>query len=240
MSNPALDARRLYARSYQGVLSTLSLEHPGYPFGSVVTFAPDASGVPVILISSIAEHTRNADADARVSLTLTQGGDDVQAEGRITLVADAQRVPPADETDLAARYFRRFPHARNYRRAHDFSFYRLLPRRVRYIGGFGRIHWLETAEVCTPSPFSASEEGGMTAHMNDDHADAIRAYCRLAGASVNGETPELAAIDGEGFDIRLGKRLLRMDFDQPVSTPKDVRLAMVALVKRAREAGAMA
>jgi hypothetical protein len=228
------EARQLYAQSLQGILSTLSLNVAGYPFGSVATFAPDREGRPVMLISAIAEHTKNIRADSRVSLTLIEGGDDIQAAGRLTLIGDAAPVVYEQTNDVAARYFRRFPHATAYRRAHDFSFYRIEPVRVRYIGGFGRIHWLEPEALCPVNPFDEETEAFMTEHMNSGHAGAMRDYCALFGVNPGSETPRLAGIDGEGFDLVIGKRLLRVGFDQPVAAVEEVRAAMVALARRAR------
>ena len=232
----AQQALGLYSRRHQGILSTLSQSMPGYPFGSVVTFAPDRSNRPLILISEIAEHTRNIKADRRVSLTLTEGGDDSQAEARLTLVGNASPVAEAEVDDAAARYYRRFPHAAGYHRAHDFSFYRIEPLRGRYIGGFGSIHWVDGAALSLRNPFSETDEAGMIEHMNRDHADAMLAYCRLFGIEPGGETPRMSAIDAAGFDLMLGHRLARIAFEAPVQTPVDVRKAMVALVQRARGA----
>jgi putative heme iron utilization protein len=236
-NEPARLGRALYARSHQGILSTLSVELGGHPFGSVVTFATDRQGHPLMLISSIAEHTRNIDADARVALTLTEPGDDAQALGRLTLVGRAEVVLEGAE-DAAARFYARFPHAAEYHRAHDFLLYRINVSRVRYIGGFGRIHWLETGDLCRPIPFSAAQEKYMVEHMNDDHADAMRGYCRMLGIDLQGAMPRMAAIDAEGFDMMLGRRLVRLDFDEPTTTPDEVRKAMVALVRRSREMAA--
>jgi heme iron utilization protein len=233
----ARNARRLYARSTQGILSTLSLELPGYPFGSVITFAADRMNRPVILISDLAQHTKNIKADARVSLTVIEGGDDIQASGRLTIVSNAAKVED-DIEDVAERYYRRFPHAIDYHSAHDFAFYRLEPVKARYIGGFGRIHWVGAEALCLRNPFDAAAERGMVAHMNADHADAVRDYCRLQGVATDGQAPQLSAIDAEGFDVMLDKRLLRIDFDTPVAAPGDVRKAMVELARRARAAAA--
>lgn len=234
----ARKARALYVCSHQGALATLSLGSTGYPFGSVVTLAPDALGRPILLMSTIAEHTRNIEADPRVSLMLIENGDDAQESGRLTLLGSARRVAAADEPSVSDRYFRRFPHARNYARAHDFSFYTLEPLRLRYIGGFG--HWLEPSQVCRPNPFTDSSEAGMVEHMNRDHAAALLDYCRLFGVELRGATPRLSGVDGDGFDLMLGKRLVRIEFDQPVSTVDQVRKAMVELVMRAREIGVKA
>lgn len=231
----ASKARALYSRSYQGVLSTISLEVAGFPFGSVASFTPDSSGRPIMQISRIAQHTRNIEADPRVSLILTEGGDDAQENGRLTLLGHARRVASADEPAVADRFFGRFPHAIEYRRAHDFNFYVIEPIRIRFIGGFGQIHWLEPSAVCRQNPFASQAEKGMISHMNRDHAAALRDYCRIFDVDTGSDTPRLSGIDGEGFDLMLGKRLVRIDFDAPVSSADEVRKAMVALVMCARE-----
>src|SRR4051794_35694021 len=64
-------ARTLVAGSNRGVLSTLALDPAGYPFGSVATYAIDGDGRPIVFVSTMAEHTRNAAADARASLIVT-------------------------------------------------------------------------------------------------------------------------------------------------------------------------
>lgn len=236
MSNRTADAaHELYAASHQGILSTLSLELAGYPFGSVVSFAPDRAGLPVLLISSIAEHTRNLQADPRCSLIVTEPGDDGQALGRLTLVGDAEPVT-TDGEDVAARYYARFPQAAGYHRTHDFAFWRLRPRKLRYIGGFGRIHWLDTATVCRANPFDPAQEARMVAHMNADHADAMRDYCRLYGIDPGSAQPRMSAIDADGCDLMLDRRLLRIGFEAPATTPDAVRKALVDLARRARAA----
>lgn len=235
----AREARALYARSLQGILSTLSLEIAGYPFGSVITFVPDRRNRPVILISDLAQHTKNIKADARVSLTLIEGGDDIQASGRVTIVGNAVKVE--DEVDdVAERFYRRFPHAIDYHRAHDFAFYRIEPVKARYIGGFGKIHWVGSDAIARPNPFEALAETGMIEHMNADHADAMRDYCRLFGFDPGATVPRMSAVDGEGFDLMLCKRLLRIDFETPVASTGEVRAAMVALARRARTPSAPA
>ena len=78
-------ARQLFLQESFGVLSTISVDLPGYPFGSVTPYCADEQGRPVLYISHIAQHTRNILADSRVSLTvfeMTRGVTDVQAQGR--------------------------------------------------------------------------------------------------------------------------------------------------------------
>lgn len=232
----AREARALYARRPEGVLSTISLDVPGYPFGSIVPYASDAQGRPVILISGIAQHTKNILADHRVSLTLAEDADDAQAAGRVTILGDARAVPAEEVEAVKARYERRFPASAAYHQQHDFAFFRIEPVRVRYIGGFGRIHWVEADAFCRANPFAGASETGMVEHMNDDHVDAMRDYCRLYHFRCEDrDTPKVAGIDAEGFELRVGKRLLRIEFETPAKDAKDVRMAMVALARRARE-----
>src|ERR1700747_1279315 len=88
-------ARELFLQESFGVLSTISVDLPGYPFGSVTPYCADEQGRPVIYISYIAQHTKNIVADSRVSLTVfeaQQGATDIQAQGRVTLIGDARPV----------------------------------------------------------------------------------------------------------------------------------------------------
>jgi hypothetical protein len=226
-------ARQLLLRELHGVLSTHSVELPGYPFGSLVPYCLDRQGWPVILISRIAQHTKNIDANSKVALTVAEPGtEDVQAGARLTIVGDAEPVG-FDGEDSAERYYRYFPHARGYHRTHDFSFYHIRPVRSRYIGGFGEIHWLSNEALVLANPFTAEAEAGMLEHMNRDHQDAIRHYCERSQVAVPTDAvPAMAGIDGEGFHVRVDDRLIRIAFDQPATTPPEVRAALVAMARR--------
>src|SRR6476646_893255 len=142
-------ARELLCGNSFGVLSTISLDVPGYPFGSVTPYCLDENGQLIIYISNIAQHTRNIMADPRLSLTVVEDADsdDVQARGRVTCIANGRQVDESPENaGVSARYFRYFPSSRQYDRTHDFTFFRLELVRIRFIGGFGQIFWLDPAE----------------------------------------------------------------------------------------------
>ncbi len=219
-------ARRLLLESSFGVLSTVSLDLPGYPFGSVTPYCTDRMCRPIIYISHIAQHTKNIVADSRVSLTVIEKStsDDVQAQGRVTCIADAKQIETGNE-DVRERYFRYFPAARQYERTHGFTFFRLDPVRIRFIGGFGRIFWVEPEEFMTPNPFSPVEEARIVQHMNKDHTDALD---RCAG----GGPAEMAGIDAEGFDILKAGRKVRIPFAVPVTNMEDARKALVEMARR--------
>lgn len=233
MASPVHTAARcLLLTSYRGILSTLSADTPGYPFGSVVNYCLNRDGLPIILISRIAQHTRNIQADPRISLIVhEEDKDDIQSAARLTCLADTTILADYDE-DSALRYYGFFPEGRKYHDELEFDFYRLDPVRARYIGGFGEIHWIPTEQLIRANPFDHDEESSMVRHMNADHRDAMTRYCEAADiASDPSEPPAMAGVDGEGFDLRLGHRIIRFTFDEPVTTSTQVREKLVAMAK---------
>lgn len=228
----AKHARELLLKEYRGMLATHSQKMPGFPFGSVVPYCLDADGKPLLLISRIAQHTRNLRADCRCSLLVGErDAADIQAAGRLTLLAEArQLVEEATIEAAAARYYRYFPQSRDFHRIHDFDFWALEPVRWRFIGGFGAIHWLD--DISRANPFAGEPEAGMLAHMNADHAAAIAHYLALAG--LDGDAgAEMVGLDAEGFHLRSGARLHWLPFPTSCNSPQEVRQALVRLARAA-------
>src|SRR6266850_4030609 len=220
-------ARRLFLQQSFGVLSTISLDVPGYPFGSVTPYCADRQCRPVIYISRIAQHTRNMLADSRVSLTVfdsSSDSDDVQARGRLTCIADARPLGEEEE-DVRERYFRYFPSARQYADTHDFEFFWLDLVRLRFIGGFGQIYWVGPSDFMVANPFSAAQESRIIQHMNDDHRDALIHY-------AGGKSAVMIGIDGEGFDVLQSGKKVRFEFETSVRNMEEARQALVTMAKR--------
>ncbi|CAM3288170.1 heme iron utilization protein [Pseudomonas floridensis] len=222
------NARHLLLKEYRAVLSTHSKSMPGYPFGSVVPFCLDDLGCPLVLISRIAQHTHNLTLDPKCSLLVGErGAEDVQAVGRVTVLAQARKLDDGDAIEAAARrYYRFFPESQSYHTAHDFDFWVLAPVRYRYIGGFGAIHWLD--DVALANPFAGKVETGMVEHMNQDHAKAIAHYVELSGLPRT-EPAQLVGIDSEGMHLRIAQSLYWLAFSGPCNTPTQVREALVQL-----------
>jgi putative heme iron utilization protein len=232
MSTNGDEARRFTRGQRSGVLSTLSRRIEGYPFGSVSPFILDHAGRPVILISEIAEHTKNIEADPRVSMIVQPYSPDMQSTGRVTVIGQARRLP--DKDGLGPRYLRYFPQAEAYFGMHDFNFYRVEPVKIRYIGGFGRIHWVEPENYLRADTEALVEaETAILDHMNSDHADTLMLYCQ---ARLDLRVPEarMIGIDPDGFDLRVGDDIARIEFDAPVSDAASARQAFVALAQQCR------
>lgn len=231
MSELGGEARRLARRQHSGVLSTLSRSPQGYPFGSVSPFILDHAGRPVILVSGLAEHTRNLLADARVSLIVQPFAEDMQQTGRVTLLGNAARLE--DKRSVGRRYLRYHPQAQAYLEMADFAFFRIEPLRIRYIGGFGRIHWIEPAAYLVPAGTLVDAEEALLARMNGDHRHDLAACCRQVHG-IDTDEAEMIGLDPDGFDVRAAGRRLRFEFATPCADAEAAHDALMACMRRAR------
>jgi heme iron utilization protein len=235
----AREARQFLFSTRHAILSTLSAKYPGYPFGSVAPFVANHQAEPIILISTIAEHTKNIQANPRVSLLVFEGAEDLQANARLTLIGEAIACDKNDG-DLRARYLRYLPQAANYFDMHDFMFYRIRVDQVRYIAGFGKMGWFEGNQLSADlgSTELAAQESSILSHMNADHGDNLKTYCQHVHGIV-AVNAQMIGIDAEGFDVLcttdLGKEhLLRFSFETPVLNAQDARKALVALAQQCK------
>lgn len=242
-STLAAQARRLIRGRDRAVLAT-ALKSDGWPYGSLVLAACGQDASPLLLLSDLAEHTRNLKADARASLVFeaTEGLDDPLTGTRITALG---RLEKTGDPALLARYVARHPSAETYAGFGDFNLYRMAVERVHLVAGFGVIRWIAGEAVCGPAfaaPALAEAEPGIVAHMNQDHADAIALYATwLAGhGAAAGDGWIMTGIDAEGLDLRRGGAVARIGFEKPVEDSATARAALVALVAEARRHAATA
>jgi hypothetical protein len=220
-------ARRLLRAEHTGLLSTLSDKLGGYPFGTAVSCLTDHEARPLFLISQLAEHTRNIEQDARASLLVHEQSADVQAGERLTLVGDALRLETTAE--LKARYLRYFPAAAQYFEL-DFSFYRIEPVTLRYIGGFGVTRWISPTEILPPPNSMAQQEEELLARFNRNQAGDMQFFCRAYyGTSVSDAA--LVGIDCDGFDILDDGQLLRFDFPDTVLDAEQAEAALLDMTR---------
>lgn len=233
-------ARTLVAAQGTATLCTLALDPAGYPYGSFVTFAMH-EGHPVFLISRIAEHTRNLEGDPRASLLVHESGKaDPLANGRVTLLGRCHKRGRDDArlSQLRSAFLAAHPHASYYVDYADFDFWELELESVRYIGGYGRMSWVEASDflVATPDPLAASAARIMK-HMNEDHADSLLLYARTFTAAQDAESAVMTAVDRYGFEMTVttpaGVGPARLLFDAPLQSAEQARTALVALVRKA-------
>ncbi len=215
--------------------TSLPAEPVGWPYASLVLVAVDHDLSPILLLSDLAEHTKAIKADGRVSLLFdgTAGLDQPLTGPRATVLGRAERT--GDER-LKARFLARHPDAALYAGFKDFSVYRIAIERAHLVGGFGKIRWIDAAELAPPQVSGLAEaEPGIVSHMNEDHADAVQLYAtKLIGLAGSGW--KMTGIDPEGIDLRRGGQVARLEFDAPLLAANEARKVLVALVGKARAA----
>ncbi len=234
-TGPGDVVRNLLRRAETAALATV-LQRGGDqgPYASLVLLACDHAGAPLLLLSDLADHSKNIAADPRVSLLIDGHrpeeepltGARASVQGRAAVIRD-----PA----LLDRFVARHPSAATYAGFGDFQLYRVEPEAAHLVAGFGQIHWLGVGDLdLGPAPAAlAAAEGEIVAHMNEDHADALALIAkRILGLS--GEGWCLTGVDPEGFDLRLGRSLARGSFWKPVRDAESCRVELVRLTKAAR------
>jgi len=228
------DAREVLAGNSHGALSTKSLHLEGHPFGSVVQYCVNDDGHPLIYISTIAQHTINVESDPRCSLLVLNGpGENVQAEARVTISGSLVKLE--GEHAGLARYFRYFPGSETYQEFHDFACYELRPTAVRYIGGFGKIFWIETTEFFQSNPLDMESRNYVINHMNEQHRHNLKDYLHAyLGIEVEIE-PLLIGVDQSGMDIQVGPKTYRVKNTRAILSAQDAHEVLVEMAKVAKE-----
>jgi putative heme iron utilization protein len=238
-------ARRLIRATDRATLAT-GLPAPDgdpWPYASLVLAAVDYDASPLLLISTLAEHTKNLKQDPRASLLFdgTGGLDDPLTGARVTVLGTLQ--PDSDPVRLR-RFVSRHPSASLYVGFKDFSLYRMQVTRAHLVAGFGRIHWIDAnallgleADPGADVSWLREHEPSILEHMNDDHAATIDLYAQNL-LQRDGSGWRLTGVDREGVDLRRGGVVARLDFHTPVKDLDAVRQSFVALAQSAKR-GAM-
>ncbi|MEX0921614.1 MAG: DUF2470 domain-containing protein [Rhodovibrionaceae bacterium] len=239
----AYTARRLLRATETAALATELTEDRGvWPYGSAVLAASDCRGRPLLLLSDLAEHSRNLLANSRASLLIgpqegprDNPGDPLERP-RVTLLGELR---PCPREEAEPRYLRRFPQAALYKDFKDFNFYRLEVARGHLVAGFGRIDWLAAEDLLFErekvAPLAAAE-ADILEHMNADHADALALIAGLFGGGA--ADWRIVGVDPEGVDLVSESNRLRVPFGKAVFDAEACRVELVGLTKRARREAA--
>jgi putative heme iron utilization protein len=241
--DPVAATRAVLRAASTGALATLTPS--GTPFASLVTVATDVDGTPLMLLSTLAVHTRNLDADGRCSLLLVapggEGGDPL-AGARATLEGRAERIA-SDDPGLArarARFLARHPEAEGYAAFADFGVFRLVADTAHLVAGFGRIHAVPATGILVGADSAdafAAAAAEIVGHMNEDHADAVGLYAtRLLGRPP--ADWRVVAVDPDGLDLSDGAgAVVRLPFPVRLEKVMALRGTLKALADAARAAG---
>lgn len=242
--------RTLLAVGRFATLTTTTATGPaeaGFPYGSLVAYSLLADGSPLLCISDLAEHTRNARADSRAGMLLTGQPVDHESDPldrpRASLVG---RLEPYEPTDAeVATHVERHPGAVDYVEFPDFGWWRLSIEAARFVGGFGHMSWVTGGEIAAAvaDPVLADSTDAVD-HMNADHADAVLDIVRRIAGVGEATGARVHSIDRHGLtlyaDLPGASPLatVRVAFpDAPLASPDDIRPAVVALARSARQIG---
>ncbi len=234
-------ARTLVHRARTGTLATLSRRHPGSPFASLMPYALDEAGRPILLISSMAVHTQNLAGDGRASLFVAEPDwpGDPLAAGRLTLMGAVKPVPAGDRSAARAAYLARHANAAYWVDFEDFAFHRLEVDDLYFVGGFAAMDWIDAAtyRAARVDPL-ADVATGILEHMNRDHPDALVTYARGLGGAPEAESATMVAVDRLGFRLRIrsGGRLHaeRIPFPEEVTSADDARRVLIRMLQDLR------
>lgn len=207
---------RLLRQGAAAALGTQSASLEGYPFVSSLPYGLDGACRPLFFISGLAEHTRNLLANPCASLLVLEGEGGRLDQGRATLLGKVLPVALDEETE--ARYLRYRPEAADYLALGDFRFFRMEPERARFIGGFGRMGWLDACPP--PLVLDPRTEAGLL--------DALHEFSP-AGVSVLG-------LDYGGLDLRICGVFRRLPLAPPAL---DIGSLLAVAVDTLRRAAAL-
>lgn len=214
----------------------------GYPFGSTTPYDVLEDGRLIIAISTISQHYRNLEHDARGSLFIAEqrGHFDPQAHARACVIGDFKEVAEEELERIRSSYLTRFPHSAARTLAHDFLYFQCIPKRIRWIGGFGSIHWI-SAENYYKEDFDkvAYQSRGIIEHMNEDHRDAMaELLLHFLDVPCSAEACTLLAANNEGLLIEAKNEEKTQEFFLPfpslASDANSVRVQLIEMLKLAR------
>ena len=234
-------ARTLMHSCRIATLSTHSRKQPGFPFGSLMPYALDKEGRPIFLISTMAMHTQNLQADPRASLFVTEpdaGGNPLGA-ARGTLIGNVVRIPESDLAEARSLYLASYSDSKHWIDFDDFMFYRMNVVDIYFVGGFGVMGWVAASEYSQARPDPLIDHKiDIMHHINADHKDALILLAKRF-ADVEAQDAEMTSVDRLGFHLRLktkdGVRGTRIAFLREVVTPAESREVLVEMVRLARQ-----
>ncbi len=225
----AAQARAVLAGRLHGVLSTLSVEMPGFPFGSVVPYCLGGDGAPLFLLSDLAHHTRNLRKDSHAAFTVyeTDSRDVAQAD-RLTAVG--QVVPVSAGDNAVERYFRYFPRSRGWFEELDFRFFRLVSTRWHFNGGFATARWFGNERILRAALLTSDEEAGEVERVTREQPAVLVHRLKADGIPMDVDDDiRLCGLDAEGMDIAVNSIIHRVAHPSAVTSVAGLRALLASM-----------
>uniref|UniRef100_A0A803MM86 DUF2470 domain-containing protein n=2 Tax=Chenopodium quinoa TaxID=63459 RepID=A0A803MM86_CHEQI len=237
---PVEEIRTVLSNTTRGMLSTFSKKYDGYPSGSMVDFACDVDGSPILAVSSLAVHTQDLLANPQCSLLVAKDPED-RTDLVITLHGDAVSVNEQDREAVRSAYLAKHPNA-FWVDFGDFQFMKIQPKVVRYVSGvatallgsgeFSREEY-SAAKADPISQFSKP----IASHMNKDHEEDTKLIVKHS-TTMPVDSAYMLDVDHLGFNVKVSymKKTykLRIPFPRPAADRKDVKTLIVEMLQAAK------
>ncbi|KAG5232792.1 hypothetical protein OIU76_016538 [Salix suchowensis] len=237
---PVEEIRTVLNQSTHGMLSTISQQHEGYPSGSMVDFACDADGSPILVVNSVAVHAKDLLANPKCSLLVAKDPED-RTDLVITLHGDSIPVSEKDVAAVRTAYLAKHPDAFRVDFG-DFQFMRIEPKVVQYVSGvattllgsgeFSKEEY-QTAKVDPIAQFSKP----IGSHMNRDHAEDTRLIVQHS-TSIPVDSAYMLDVDSLGFNVKAvyqgNTYKLRIPFPRRAEERKDVKTLVIEMLQAAK------
>ena len=250
--------RQLIRSSSRGYLSTefnpslfsnsrISLKNK-FPYSTFTLVAYDYDSSPILLLSDLSEHTTNIKNNKLISLMVCEeekvyqffpkfkkqfgNYEDPMSRPRITLIGEAKITK---DSSHKKRFLSRHPAANLYSNFNDMNFYILKIKSAHLIGGFAHVRWFSKSDlICKNFTNFREMEYDVMEHMNSHHKESIDLYSTKI-LKKNTKDWKIVGIDPDGFDLRKGKNLTRLFFENQLTDAKKLRGVFINLHKLASQ-----
>ena len=226
-------AINLFRNSNEGILSTISAKKDEYPFGSFVTYISGRDRKIYFYLSDIAEHTKNIKNNPKSCLTISRNkkSGDKQDSERLTLIGNICLVDKKHVNFCKERFHTFFPESKRYAEFHGFNFYQLEIIHARWIGGFGKICWLNAFEWKETNNDWQNEEKNIINHMNSDHQNTI-VDALMKQHNIKDNTVKMLSLTNDGYYTKAKEGIFFIQLNKMCKTSNDYRKELIKLAKQ--------
>lgn len=239
LPRPALAVRNLMEQARFAhlctVMSRMHHRREGYPFGSLVDFAPDPMGHPIFSFSPLAIHTRNLLADQRCTLVVQIPGWSGLSNARVTIFGDVFPLPD-DQQEWAHKQYLAKHHQGASQQWGNFYYFRMHNiSDIYFIGGFGTVAWVDVKEYEAVQPDKIAVNGGEQ-NLKELNMIFSKRLKEVLSTETEIDDAALISIDSKGVDIRVREgaqfNVQRLSFDvgHAVETLEEAKAALEKLI----------
>ncbi|KAE9621259.1 hypothetical protein Lal_00023670 [Lupinus albus] len=243
LPKPALAVRNLMEQARFAhlctVMSRMHHRRQGYPFGSLVDFAPDPMGHPIFSFSPLAIHTRNLLADPRCTLVVQIPGWSGLSNARVTIFGDVYPLSE-DQQEWAHKQYIAKHHQGPSQQWGNFYYFRMQNiSDIYFIGGFGTVAWVDVKEYETIQPDKIAVDGGEQ-NLKELNAIFSKPLKKLLSTEIEVDDAALISIDSKGTDVRVRQgaqfNIQRISFDEghSVETLEEAKDALWKIIEKGK------